>query len=192
MTCPGAAQECTFMPCKEPPLPRRDSTGSERNTRSKNKPRGTKGEDVWTIPYAPVLDVFLRTPRRGRPPGVKLKNTARIRSEEPILDSKLRGEIDITDEFSSQPRVQGASSKKDKTCESASDIILLSKRSDDTEFQILRKTMLEVDNICDRRPANEKKIAQLALNTKHITPYMSMLSLHSDIFLVTRIIIFVV
>ena len=78
---------------------------------------------MGTIPYAPVLDVFLRKPRCGRPPGVKLKNTARVRFEEPILDSKLRGEVNI-----------------------ASDMILLSKRSHDTEFPILAKTTSEADH----------------------------------------------
>ena len=101
---------------------------------------------MGTIPYAPVLDVFLRKPRRGRPPGVKLKNTARVRFEEPILDSKLRGEINIINKFSSQPGVQGASPEKEKTCEPTSDAILLSKRSHDTEFPILTKTTLEADH----------------------------------------------
>ena len=64
----------------------------------------------------------------------------------PFLILSSRGEIDIIDEFSSQPGVQGASSKQDKTCESASDIILLSKRSHDAEFPMLRKTTSEVDH----------------------------------------------
>ena len=69
---------------------KKGNSGSEKATQSKNKPGGTKDDDVGTIPYAPVIDVFLRKPRRGRPPGVKLKNTARVRFEEPDLDSKLR------------------------------------------------------------------------------------------------------
>ena len=36
--------------------------------------------------YAPKSDVFLRKPCHGRPPGVKLKNTGRVRLEEPIAD----------------------------------------------------------------------------------------------------------
>ena len=88
----------------------------------------------------------MRTQRRGRPPEVKLKNTARVWFEEPILDSKLRGEIDIIDEFSSQPGVQGASSKQDKTCESVSDIILLSKRS----HELYRISNVEKDDVGGR------------------------------------------
>ena len=123
-----------------------DDSGSERNTRGKNKPGGTKDDNVGIITLAPVLDKILGTQRHERPPGVKLKNTARVQFEEPISDSRLRGEIDIIDEFSSQPGIQGASSKQDKTCESASDIILLSKRLHDAEFPMLRKTTLEVDH----------------------------------------------
>ena len=103
---PRAVQEGTFTPRKETPLPGTGSSGSEKATRSKNKPGGTKDNDVGTIPYAPMLDVFLRKLCCGRPPGVKLKNTARVRFEEPILDSKLRGEINIVYKFSSQPGVQ--------------------------------------------------------------------------------------
>ena len=145
-TCPGAVQEGTFTPCKETPSPGTDSSGSEKATRSKNKPGGTKDKDVGTIPYAPVLDVFLRKPHRGRPPGVKLINTARVRFEVPILDSKPRGEVNIADEFSSQTGVQGVSPQKDKTCEPTSDMILFSKRLHGTEFPILTKTTLEADH----------------------------------------------
>ena len=85
-------------PCsaRNPPYPGEIAQGP------KGTPGGTKVVDVGIIPHAPVLDEILRTQCHGRPPGVKLKNTARVRFEEPILDSKLRGEIDIINEFSSQ------------------------------------------------------------------------------------------
>ena len=71
-------QEGTFTPHKETPIPEKGNSGSEKATQSKNKPGGAKDDDVGTIPYAPVLHVFLRKPRRGRPLGVKLKNMARV------------------------------------------------------------------------------------------------------------------
>ena len=84
-------------------------------------------DEVSNPEYPEQQDVFLRKPRCGRPPGVKLKNTARVRLEEPIADPKFRGEVNIVDEFSSQPGVWGALPEKDKTCEPTSDVILLSK-----------------------------------------------------------------
>ena len=145
-TCPGAAQEGTTILSKEPPLPRRDHSGSERTTRGKNKPGGTKDDDVGIIQFAPVSDEFSCIKRPGRPPGVKLKNTARVYFAEPVFDSKPRGENDIINEFSSQPGVQGASSKQGETCESTSDTILLSKRLHDAEFPMLKKILSEVDH----------------------------------------------
>ena len=91
-------------------------------------------------------DEFLCIKRCGRPPGVKLKNTARVRFAEPVFDSKPKGENDIINEFFSQPGVQGASSKQGETCESTSDTILLSKRLHDAEFSMLKKTVSEVDH----------------------------------------------
>ena len=67
----------THVKHREVRTTRRDNSGSKRNTRGKNKPGGTKDDDVGIIPHAPVLDKILGTQRRGRPPGVKLKNTAR-------------------------------------------------------------------------------------------------------------------
>ena len=58
VTCPGVEQEGTFTPHKETPPHGTGSSGSEKATRSKNKPGGTKGNDVGTIPCAPVSDVF--------------------------------------------------------------------------------------------------------------------------------------
>ena len=71
-------QEGTFTPHKETPIPEKGNPGYEKATQGKNKPGGTEDDDVGTILYAPVLDVFLRKPGRGRPPGVKLKNMARV------------------------------------------------------------------------------------------------------------------
>ena len=68
------------------------NSGSEKATQGRSKPGGTKDDDVRTIPCAPVLDEFLRKPCGGRPP------------EDPRLDSNLRGgDVNIVDEFSSQP-----------------------------------------------------------------------------------------
>ena len=63
-----------------------------------------------------------------------------------MFDSNPKGEKDIIDEFSSQPGVQGVSSKQGETCESTSDTILLSKRLHDAEFPLLKKTVSEVDH----------------------------------------------
>ena len=95
------------------------------------------------IPFAPVSDEFSCIKRPGRPP---LKYTARVYFAEPMFDSKPRGENDIINEFSSQPGVQGASSKQGETCESTSDTILLSKRLHDAEFPMLKKILLEGDH----------------------------------------------
>ena len=43
-TCPGMEQEGTFAPHKETPPPGTGSSGSEKATRSKNKPGGAKGD----------------------------------------------------------------------------------------------------------------------------------------------------
>ena len=75
----------------------------------------------------------------------------RVRAEDPRLDSKLRGDVNIFEEFSSQPGRQGAPPERDKmhhvtTREPTSDMNLLSKRSHDTEFPILTKTGSEADH----------------------------------------------
>ena len=136
-------QEGTFTTHKETSIPEKGNSGSERPPRVEVNQGGLK---MGTIPYAPVLDEFLRKSRRGRPPGVKLKNTTRVRAEEPCLDSNLRGDVNIDNKFSSQTGTQGAPPKKDKTCEPTSNMILLSKQSHDTEFPILTEMGSEADH----------------------------------------------
>ena len=144
-------QEDTFTPHEETLTPEKGNSGSEKATQGRRKPGGTKDDYVGTIPHMPALDEFLNKSRRGRPPGVKFKNTARVRVDKPRLGSKLRGDVNIVDDFSSQTGGQGAPPERDKmhnltTHEPTSDMILLSKRSHDTEFPIFTKTGSEADH----------------------------------------------
>ena len=70
---------------------------------------------------------------------------------DPLLSSKLRGDVNIIDEFSSQTGGQGALPERDKISNLTigaltPDTILLSKQSNDTEFPVLKKTGSEVDH----------------------------------------------
>ena len=146
-TCPGVAPKGTPIVAKEPLLVRRTLSGSERTTRGKNKPGGTKDDDVGKIPPVPVPDKFSCIKCRGRPPGVKLKNTAKLRFAEPVCDSGARGEKDVIDEFSSQPGLQGVLSNQGETCRTTSDTILLGKTLHDIDFPLLKKRKVsEVDH----------------------------------------------
>ena len=90
-TAPGAAQEGIPILSKEPPLPRRDNSGSESNTSGKNKPGGTKDDNVGSIPHAPVLDEILGTQRRGRPQGSSSKIQQGYGLRNPFLILSSRG-----------------------------------------------------------------------------------------------------
>ena len=123
----------------------------EKTTRGRQKSGGINKDNLGTIPHAPVLDEFLEKPHRGRPPGVRFKNTARVRVINPLLSPKLRGDINITDEFSSQTGGQGAPPERDKMsslaiCAPTPDTVLLTVQSKDTEFPILGKTGSEADH----------------------------------------------
>ena len=89
--------------------------GLEKSPRVDKIQGGTNKDYVGAIPHTPVLDEFLKKPCRGRPPGVvRFKNTARVRISNPLLSPKLRGDVNITDEFSSQTGGQGAPPERDK------------------------------------------------------------------------------
>ena len=64
---------------------------------------------MWGLSHVhPFLMNFYKKYVTEDPPGVKFKNTARERVHEPRLGSKLRGDVNIFDEFSSQTGGQGA------------------------------------------------------------------------------------
>ena len=96
---------------------------------------------------APVLDEFSCLKRSGRPLGVKLKNTAKVRFAEPVCNFDARGEKDVIDEFSSQSGSQGASANQGETCTQTSDTILFEKTSHNMDFPLLKKRKVsEVDH----------------------------------------------
>jgi hypothetical protein len=83
--------------------------------------------------------------RRGRPLGIKLKNTAKVRIAEPIFNFDVRGEKEVQDEFSSQSGSQGAPATQDETCGRASNTVLFEKTSHNVDFPLLtRGTVLDV------------------------------------------------
>ena len=112
-TYSGVGQKVYLRPTRRPRYLKKVTQGLKRPPRVKVNQGGTKNDYVGTIPYAPVLDVFFRKPRRGTPPGIKLKNTARVQAKEPRLNSKHRGDLNIDDEFSSKPGTQGALPERD-------------------------------------------------------------------------------
>ena len=76
--CPGAAHKGISLVAKEPLSAQETLSGSDRTTRGKYDPGGTKDDAVGKILPAPVPDEFSCLKRRGRPLGVKLKNTAKV------------------------------------------------------------------------------------------------------------------
>ena len=101
----------------------------------------------WKILPVPVPDEFSCIKRRGRPLGVKLKNTAKVRFAEPVCNSDAREEKDVIDKFSSQPGSQGASANQGETCRKTSDTILFEKTSHNVDFPLLKKRKVsEVDH----------------------------------------------
>jgi len=92
----------------------------------------------------PLPDEFFSGKPRGRPLGVKPKNTAKVRFSEPLCEFGPKGEKDVNDEFSSQPGTQGASSSQDKTRRTTSNMILLEKTVH-ADFPALKNTS-EVDH----------------------------------------------
>ena len=143
-TCPEAAQKGTPTVTKEKPLLKETLSGSERTTRGKNKPGGAKDDNVGKTVITPLPDEFFSGKPRGRPLGVKPKNTAKVRFSEPLCEFGPKGEKDVNDEFSSQPGTQGASSSQDKTCRTTSSMILLEKTVH-ADFPALKNTS-EVDH----------------------------------------------
>ena len=137
--CPGAAHKGTSLVGKEPSPAQGILSGSDRTTRGKNKPGGTKDDAVGKKPPAPIPDEFSCLKHRGRPLGIKLKNTAKVRFAEPICNSDVRGEKEVQDEFSSQPELQGARATKDKKYGRASDTVLFGKTLDNMDFPLLKR-----------------------------------------------------
>ena len=137
--CPGAAHKGTSLVAKEPSPAQDILSGSDRTTRGKNKPGGTKDDAVGKIPLAPIPDEFSCLKRRGRPLGIKLKNMAKVRFAEPICNFDVRGEKEVQDEFSSQSGSQGAPATQDETCGRASNTVLFGKTSHNVDFPLLKK-----------------------------------------------------
>ena len=143
-TYSDTGQEGTSTPHKETLIPAKGHPGFE-------KIGGTNKDYAGTIPHAPVLDEFWKKPPRRRTPGVRFKNTARVRINDPLLSPKLRGDINIIDEFFSQAGGQGAPPERDKIsnltiCAPTPDTVLLIMQSNNTEFPTLGKTGSEADH----------------------------------------------
>ena len=156
--CPGAAYKGTSLVAKEPSPAQDILSGSDRTTRGKNNPGGTKDDTVGKIPPAPIPDEFSCLKRRSRPLGIKLKNTAKVRFAEPICNSDVRGEKEVQDEFSSQPESQGAPATKDKKYGRASDTVLFGKTLDNVDFPLLKRgTVVDGDQIFFPWRGNEPK-----------------------------------
>ena len=75
----------------------------------------------------------------------------RVRVIDPILGPTIRGDINITDEFSSQTGGKDSPPESDKmsspaVCAPTPDMVLLTVQPSDTEFPTLGKTGSEADH----------------------------------------------